>query len=61
MVEEDAFGGDDILGRNKYEKFSYDNIIDNTFPTVVFSESGQEIVARDKIEVLRIDEHPELN
>jgi hypothetical protein len=60
-IKEDDVSVDDTLARDNYAKFSYDNIIHNTSPTVLFSKDDQEIVARYKIEILRTDEHPELN
>jgi hypothetical protein len=63
QMKEDDILVDEFLGADKYnyEKFPYDNIIHNTFPSVVFNKEHQEIVAKYKIEILRIDEHPELN
>ena len=57
IMEHDTFGPNDVLG-DGFRKIGYANIR-NEMITVGFNEDGQEIVARYKIEVLRVEHHPE--
>jgi hypothetical protein len=61
IVENDGggpFDPDDVLG-DKFEKIRYDNITNNIVE-VLFTESGQDLFARFNVEVVRIDQHPEM-
>jgi hypothetical protein len=57
ITEVDTFGSDDSLG-DGFRKIGYDQI-NSEIVNVGFNESGQEILARYKVEVLRIENHPE--
>jgi hypothetical protein len=57
IVEEDDFS-DDLLG-DGFRRINY-NDIRNEIVTVGFNQDDQEILARYKIEVLRVENHPEL-
>jgi hypothetical protein len=57
ITEVDVFGPDDSLG-NGFRKINYAEI-KNEIVNVGFNESGQEILARYKVELLGIEHHPE--
>jgi hypothetical protein len=57
ITEVDTFGSDDSLG-NGFRKIQYVDI-KNEIVNVGFNESDQEVLARYKVEVLGIENHPE--